>query len=312
MRDYFVEDPVYDARMFCQRFRISKRLFLRILESVQNYDSYFMQKPDATGQLGLSGLQKCTAAMHILAYGIASDATDEYIRLASSTSMLVLKRFVWAIRAIYERTYLRQPTREDLEKQLAINTERGWPGMFASLDCMHYEWKSCPTAWQGTFQDREGNNSIILEPIADQSLWIWHVFFGLPGGTNDINVLDRSPLIANFLEGHGQDMSFEVNGHRYPHYYLLADGIYPKWTIFVQTIHDPQGEKRQYYAKMQEAAREDVERCFGVLQSRWGIIQNPSRQWDLNTIKDILMACVIMHNMIIEDERDQELEPIIA
>ena len=24
------------------------------------------------------------------------------------------------------------------------------------------------------------------------------------------------------------------------------------------------------------------------------------------------MACVIMHNMIIEDERDQEMEPIIA
>ena len=99
-----------------------------------------------------------------------------------------------------------------------------------------------------------------------------------PGGNNDINVLDRSPLIANFLEGHNQDMSFEVNGHRYPYYYLLADGIYPKWTIFVQTIHDPQREKRQYYAKMQEAARKDVERCFGVLQSRWGIIQNPSRQ----------------------------------
>ena len=122
MRDYFVEDPVYDARMFRQRFRMSKRLFLRILESVQNYDSYFVQKPDATGQLGLSGLQKCTATMRILAYGIASDATDEYVRLASSTSMLALKRFVRAIRAIYERTYLRQPTKEDLEKQVAINT----------------------------------------------------------------------------------------------------------------------------------------------------------------------------------------------
>jgi hypothetical protein len=32
----------------------------------------------------------------------------------------------------------------------------------------------------------------------------------------------------------------------------------------------------------------------------------------MNTIKDILMACVIMYNMIIEDERDQQLEPIIA
>ena len=55
---------------------------------------------------------------------------------------------------------------------------------------------------------------------------------------------------------------------------------------------------------MQEVARKDVERSFGVLQSRWAIIENPSRQWDLNTINDILMACVIMHNMIIEDEKD--------
>ena len=226
--------------------------------------------------------------------------------------MLALKRFVWAIRAIYESTYLRQPTREDLEKQVAINTERGWPGIFAPLDCMHYEWKNCPLVWQRFLQDREGKNSIILEAIANQSLWIWHAFFGLPGKNNNINVLDRSYLMANFLRGHGHDMSFEVNGHKYLHYYLLADGIYPIWTIYVQTIYDPQGEKRQYYAKMQAVARKDVERCFGVLQSRWSIVQNPSRQWDLNTIKDILMACVIMHNMIIEDERDQEMKPIIA
>ena len=86
----------------------------------------------------------------------------------------------------------------------------------------------------------EGKNSIILEAIANQSLSIWHAFLGVPGGNNDINVLDRSPLLTNFLKGHSQNMSFEVNGHRYPQYYLLADEVYPKWTIFVQTIHDPQ------------------------------------------------------------------------
>ena len=76
-----------------------------------------------------------------------------------------------------------------------------------------------------------------MKAIADQNFWIWHAFFGLPGENNDINVLDRSSLIANFLEGHGQDISFEVNGHRYPQNYLLEGGIYPKWTIFVQIIH---------------------------------------------------------------------------
>ena len=51
--------------------------------------------------------------------------------------MLAFKKIVRAIRAIYESTYLRQPTREDLRKQVMINTEYGWPRMFASLDCMY-------------------------------------------------------------------------------------------------------------------------------------------------------------------------------
>ena len=75
--------------------------------------------------------------------------------------------------------------------------------------------------------------------------------------------------------------------------------------LYPQTIHDPQEEKQQYHGI-------DVECCFGVLQSKWGFIQNPSRQWELNIIKNILMTYVSMHNMFIKDERDKEMEPIIA
>ena len=49
----------------------------------------------------------------------------------------------------------------------------------------------------------------------DQSLWIWHAFFGLPGGNNDINVLNGSPLVAQLLRGKGYDIHFEVNGQKY-------------------------------------------------------------------------------------------------
>ena len=105
MRDSFVEDLVYEVRMFHQRFRLSKRLFFRILESVQNYDSYFVQKSDANGQFGLSDLQKYTSAMCILAYGIASNATDEYVRLASSTSLLSLKNLCELL-GLYMRAHI--------------------------------------------------------------------------------------------------------------------------------------------------------------------------------------------------------------
>ncbi len=69
------------------------------------------------------------------------------------------------------------------------------------------------------------------------------MFFGLPNGNNDINVLDRSPLVANLLQGLVVDMEFIVNGKTYPNYYRLVNGNYPQWRMLVQTIHEPQGEK---------------------------------------------------------------------
>jgi hypothetical protein len=46
-----------------------------------------------------------------------------------------------------------------------------------------------------------------------------------------------------------------------------------------------------------------VERFFGVLQARFPIIRQPGRIWDRETLALIMRACVIIHNMIVEDER---------
>jgi hypothetical protein len=140
---------------------------LSIVERVSAFDSWFVQRFDAVGRLGLSALQKCTAALRMLAYGVPADATDEYYRAGESTAIEALKRFVIAIRGCFENTFLRQPSREDLERQIQINTARGFPGMFGSLDCMYLSWKNCPVAWQGQFQDKDGNRSVILETVAD-------------------------------------------------------------------------------------------------------------------------------------------------
>jgi hypothetical protein len=62
---------------------------------------------------------------------------------------------------------------------------------------------------------------------------------------------------------------------------------------------------------MQESTRKDVERCFGVLQGRFGIIADPSKLWSSTIMADIMYACIIMHNMILEDESSEEnLEPL--
>jgi hypothetical protein len=167
---------------------------------------------------------------------------------------------------------------------------------------MHWTWKNCPYAWQGAYQDRSKHRSCILEAVCDKSLRIWWAFFGLPGSLSDLNIVDRSPMMDKLLTGPLSQQNFTVNGRTYHRIYLLADGIYPSWTTFIQSISQPQSEMFCHFASMQEGCRKDIERCFGVLQSKFAIVAHPCRQWDLGTMKAIMYACIVMHNMIVEDE----------
>lgn len=63
--------------------------------------------------------------------------------------------------------------------------------------------------------------------------------------------------------------------------------------------------KQKLFGDHQAAtACKDVECAFGVLQSRFSIIRKPSLAWDEAILSNIMVACIITHNMIVEDERD--------
>ncbi|XP_024311973.1 uncharacterized protein LOC112269446 [Brachypodium distachyon] len=199
--DYFAQHPVYGSSYFRRRFRMPRPLFLRIVKAVREHDSYFVQKRNAAEKLGLSSLQKATAVFRMLTYGVAADATYEYVRIGKSTALDSMKAFVRAVIEVFGDEYLRSPNDADTARLLAIGESRGFPGMLGSIDCMHWGWKNCPSSWQGMYTGHVREPTIILEAVASQDLWIWHAFFGLPGSLNDINVLHRSPIFTRLAEG---------------------------------------------------------------------------------------------------------------
>ncbi|VVA39654.1 PREDICTED: putative nuclease HARBI1, partial [Prunus dulcis] len=111
---------------------------------------------DAVGVLGLLPEQKLTAALRILPYGASAEQVDEIVRMKKSTILECLMRFCDAIENLYKREYLRKPTARDLRRFVQKAEARGFPVMIGSIDCMHWQWKNCPTAWQGDYGNRNG------------------------------------------------------------------------------------------------------------------------------------------------------------
>ncbi|XP_020270863.1 uncharacterized protein LOC109846051 [Asparagus officinalis] len=229
--DYFADNPRFGEDMFRRRYRMSRSLFIRIVDAVKDHDHYFQQRSDGLGRMRLSPLQKVTTVFRMLAYGLLANATDEYVKIGESTAIESMKRFCRAMVEIFAERYLRTPNANDIVRLLYIGKKHGFPGMLGSLDCTN----------------------------------------------NDINVLESSNLFSNLAQGIAPPAHYVIQGKEYNMGYYLADGIYPKWATIVQTIQQPQGRKKKYFAMKQEACRKDVERAFGVLQSRFAIVAGSAR-----------------------------------
>jgi hypothetical protein len=91
--DYFHLEKALSQNYFWRRFRMSRKLLGQIIEGVHLHNPYFRCKPDATGKLGFSSYKKCSAAIRKLAYGVAGDLVDEYMRMTESTCIESMYNF---------------------------------------------------------------------------------------------------------------------------------------------------------------------------------------------------------------------------
>jgi hypothetical protein len=112
---------------------------------------------------------------------------------------------------------------------------------FSRLYALDVEKLPSCRAW--TVQWEGSKPTVILEAVVTHDLWIWNVFFGLPGTLNNITVLDRSPIFRKAQDGLAVLFHYQVNGNKYKNGYYLTDGIYPKYATLIQSISEPRGKK---------------------------------------------------------------------
>ncbi|XP_008228973.1 PREDICTED: uncharacterized protein LOC103328357 [Prunus mume] len=138
---------------------------------------------------------------------------------------------------------------------------------------LHKELKNCPTAWASQFTCYKHKPIVVLEAVASYDTWIWHAFLGIAGSNNDIIWVIIWLMVST-----------------------------PRWATLVKTISRRDTPKQRLFAQKQEAYRKDVERALGILQAQWAIVRGPAHMWRKEQLHSIMMTCIILHNMIVEDE----------
>ena len=265
--DYFSETPTYPHNLFRRRFIMNKSLLMHIVDRLSNEVNFFRQKKDGLGRLSLSPLQKCTAAICVLAYGNAADTVDEYLQIGETTTRSCLENFVEGIIYLFGDEYLRRPTPTDLQRLLNIGENRGFPGMIGSIDYMHREWKNCLTAWKGQYSRGSGKPTIVLEAVASYDLWISHAFFGPRGTLNDINVLDRSPIFDDIINGQASQVTYYVNGREYHLAYYLTDGNLSEMSNFYPIHSNTTRSESGFICSTSRSCPKRCRACFWNLAS---------------------------------------------
>ncbi|KAJ9558767.1 hypothetical protein OSB04_013381 [Centaurea solstitialis] len=179
--DYFSNNPVYNDVDFKRRFRLTRRLFVRIVSDLEREFDFFKQQWDAK------------ALRDFLRYKSVRPLSDIW-----RTGNNIYESQLLTIFRLYTH---------------CVNKHTVYPAcLVAWIVCIEIG-KIVPS--HGGVNTIEfiilELASVILEAVASHDQWIWHAFFGVSGATNDIIVVNQSSVFNDIFEDKAPD-SRDVHG----------------------------------------------------------------------------------------------------
>lgn len=317
IKDYIGPNSTYPCYLFRRRFSIPKVMYEKLKQDLLQFNNdVWKTRKNGFGKVGIPTDVKILACLRVLSTGCSYDSLDDVVYMSEQRVKDYFVHFCEDVVSMYGTKFInRLPTMEELTDITERYKAVGCPGCIGAIDCMKMTWSKCPAEDKGQYMNTNDSKmaTVQCEAWCDHDLYCWHWHPGRVGTNNDITVLYRSPLFRKILRGEFNlelETSFKLGetGRMRKMGYFLVDGIYPSWPIFAKPIHQPITEEEGKYSAFQEAVRKDVERLFGVLQTRFEILRREIRKWELDSIIQITNVCVLLHNMIIRMHQNGEFE----
>ncbi|KAJ0521540.1 putative harbinger transposase-derived protein [Helianthus annuus] len=223
--------------------------------------------------------------------------------MSARTAWECLYRFCHNVVKLYSKQYLRKPNAYDVQQLYHAHEARHrFPGMLGSIDCMHWEWHNCPTAWRGQYtRGDHGHPTLILRPWRHKICGSDILSLGsLVHSTTSTCYTNRRSLAMPLMEPvrtpvlQFQGLSIDAGIILLTEYIRLGLQLSRQFHI----PRTKKGKKSPSVKKLQEKTSNVVL----VFTKKWVILQQPARAFTPKRLRLCMYACLLLHNMIIEDE----------
>ena len=216
----------------------------------------------------------------------------------------VLSQFVDAIIKVAPNyTYMPENSEDRESVKSSFFKMAGFPGVLGCIDGTHIP-LIAPTEDEYSYVNRRKFHSINVQAVCDANAIFLDVVARFPGQHHDSYILRASHLHDRFEEKEFGDC------------WLLGDSGYPLKSWLMTPIGSPNGTLERRYNRSHKKTRCIIERAFGILKSRFRILDHTGGTlcYKPDKVCKIIMTCCVLHNIcrrngtpLIDDAEEPEI-----
>ncbi|KAJ9562935.1 hypothetical protein OSB04_008095 [Centaurea solstitialis] len=245
--------------------------------------------------------------LHIVGNDFRNRFVSFFYRRSGSATSRHFHRVLDAIISLEEQ-YIIQPTGDTVQKEI-LEKRRFYPffkDCIGAIDGTHVRVK-VSNKDAPRYRGRKGYPTINVLAACTFDLKFTYVLSGWEGTASDSRIL-KDALIR-------EDKLYTPEGKFY-----LVDGGLPLKNTFLTPYRGVRYHLKEYSNRAPQnpkelfnlrhaSLRNSIERAFGVLKRRFPIIRSTTEPfYSCETQSKIFLACCILHNFLLEVDRDRELE----
>lgn len=287
-----------DPRAFHHFMRMPPAMFDELVERLRPR----LTKPSTNFRPNLDPGMKVALTLRHLASGTTYRNMQYAWRVPHNSISKVVREVVEAIVEEYVDELLRCPTNEQGWRQLAEDWYQRWnfPHTVGAIDGKHVACKA-PANSGSTYYNYKGFYSILLFAMVDADYKFIYIDASSKGSASDAQVYNASDLKdgleRNLIMGFPGPDPLPNDTQDVP-YFIVGDDAFSLRTYLMKPYSSRYlaREERIFNYRLSRARRV-VENAFGILANRFQILLT-TMQHDPETVKSIVEACCILHNLM--------------